>query len=59
MVNAQYNLLEFFKIEKLICCMGGSMGGMQVLQFVSNFPDKAKMQYQLLVLKSFSTKYCF
>ncbi len=41
MVNAQYNLLEYFKIEKLFCVIGGSMGGMQVLQFVSNFPDKA------------------
>ena len=41
MVNAQYNLLEYFKIEKLFCVIGGSMGGMQVLQFVSNFPNKA------------------
>ena len=42
MVNAQYNLLEFFKIEKLYSVLGGSMGGMQVLQFVANFPDKTK-----------------
>ena len=41
MVNAQYHLLEFFKIEKLFSVVGGSMGGMQVLQFVSNFPDKS------------------
>ena len=41
MVNAQYHLLEFFKIEKLFSITGGSMGGMQVLQFVSNFPDKS------------------
>ena len=41
MVNAQYNLLEYFEIEKLFCVIGGSMGGMQVLQFVSNFPNKA------------------
>ena len=38
MVNAQYHLLEYFKIEKLFSVIGGSMGGMQVLQFVSNFP---------------------
>ena len=49
MVNAQYNLLDFFKIEKLFAVIGGSMGGMQVLQFVSNFPNKAKLQFQLLV----------
>ncbi len=41
MVNAQYHLLEFFKIKKLFSVVGGSMGGMQVLQFVSNFPDKS------------------
>ena len=41
MVNAQLNLLEFFSIEKLFSVVGGSMGGMQVLQFISNFPDKA------------------
>ena len=42
MVNAQYNLLEFFKIDKLFCVTGGSMGGMQVLQFVANYPNKTK-----------------
>jgi homoserine O-acetyltransferase len=42
MVNAQYNLLEFFDIEKLFSVIGGSMGGMQVLQFASNFPNKVK-----------------
>ena len=42
MVNAQYNLLDFFKIDKLFSVMGGSMGGMQVLQFVANFPNKTK-----------------
>ena len=42
MVNAQYNLLEFFKIDKLFCVTGGSMGGMQVLQFVANYPNKSK-----------------
>ena len=31
MVNAQYNLLEHFEIEKLFAVTGGSMGGMQVL----------------------------
>ena len=40
MVNAQINLLDFFGIKKLFSVVGGSMGGMQVLQFISNFPDK-------------------
>ena len=42
MVNAQVNLLDHFKIKKLFSVIGGSMGGMQVLQFVSNFPDKTQ-----------------
>ena len=42
MVNAQVNLLDFFGIKKLFSVIGGSMGGMQVLQFISNFPNKAK-----------------
>ena len=41
-VNAQINLLDFFGIEKLFSVVGGSMGGMQVLQFISNFPNKAR-----------------
>ena len=41
MVNAQYELLNYFKIEKLFSVIGGSMGGMQVLQFISNYPDKS------------------
>ena len=41
MVNAQYNLLDLFKIEKLFSVIGGSMGGMQVLQFISNFPNRS------------------
>ena len=42
MVNAQYFLLKHFKIEKLFCVTGGSMGGMQVLQFVANYPHIAQ-----------------
>ena len=41
-VNAQVNLLDHFGIKKLFSVVGGSMGGMQVLQFVSNFPERAK-----------------
>jgi homoserine O-acetyltransferase/O-succinyltransferase len=56
MVNAQYNLLNFFKIEKLFAVMGGSMGGMQVLQFVSNFPDKAKIAIPIACTSSHSAQ---
>jgi len=56
MVNAQYNLLEFFKIEKLFAVTGGSMGGMQVLQFVSNFPDKAKIAIPIATTSNHSAQ---
>ncbi len=40
MVKAQNYLLEHLGINKLLAVTGGSMGGMQVLQFTSLFPDK-------------------
>ncbi len=56
MVNAQKNLLDFFKIEKLFCVIGGSMGGMQVLQFVSNFPDKTRTAIPIACTASHSAQ---
>jgi len=56
MVNAQYNLLEFFKIDKLFSVTGGSMGGMQVLQFVANFPDKTKTAIPIACTASHSAQ---
>ena len=40
MVKAQIYLLEYLDIDKLLAVTGGSMGGMQVLQFASSYPDK-------------------
>ena len=40
MVKAQESLLEYLDIKKLLCVLGGSMGGMQLLQFCSLYPDK-------------------
>ena len=56
MVNAQINLLEHFQIEKLFAVVGGSMGGMQVLQFVSNFPDKTKTAIPIACTSSHSAQ---
>lgn len=38
MVNVQKQLIEQVGIERLLCVIGGSMGGMQVLQWASQFP---------------------
>ena len=40
MIRAQESLLEHFKINKLLSVLGGSMGGMQLLQFCALYPDK-------------------
>ena len=40
MVKAQEALLDHFEIKKLLCALGGSMGGMQLLQFCASFPDR-------------------
>ena len=40
MVRAQAMLVERLGIEKLFCVVGGSMGGMQVLQWSVAFPER-------------------
>jgi homoserine O-acetyltransferase len=42
MVNAQRHLIDHLGIEKLLCVAGGSMGGMQVLQWVASYPDRVR-----------------
>jgi homoserine O-acetyltransferase len=42
MVVAQRNLIDHLKIEKLLSVVGGSMGGMQVLQWMVSYPDRIR-----------------
>jgi len=39
MVNAQKYLIDYLGIEKILCIAGGSMGGMQVLQWTVSYPQ--------------------
>ena len=39
MVRAQHLLVESFGIETLFCVIGGSMGGMQVLEWAASYPE--------------------
>ena len=39
MVNAQYLLVKYLKIDKLLAVAGGSMGGMQALQWSILYPE--------------------
>ena len=40
MVRAQAKLIDRLGIESLFCVLGGSMGGMQVLQWAASYPDR-------------------
>jgi len=40
MVRAQAMLIDHLGIETLFCVAGGSMGGMQVLQWAASFPER-------------------
>ena len=42
MVNAQKYLIENLGIQKLLSVIGGSMGGMQVLQWMVSYPEKTQ-----------------
>lgn len=42
MVSAQRELVLHLGIEKLLCVAGGSMGGMQALDWATRFPDMVK-----------------
>ncbi len=42
MVNAQLHLVNHLGIEKLLTVIGGSMGGMQVLQWMISYPNRIR-----------------
>jgi len=41
-VEAQRHLIDYLGIEKLLAVVGGSMGGMQVLQWMVAYPDRIR-----------------
>lgn len=42
MVNAQRHLIDHLGIDKLLAVIGGSMGGMQVLQWMISYPERIR-----------------
>jgi homoserine O-acetyltransferase len=40
MVNAQSHLIDSLGIKRLLCVVGGSMGGMQAMQWTIAYPDR-------------------
>ena len=43
MVNLQKKLIDHLGIEKLLCVVGGSMGGMQVLEWATKYSERVKL----------------
>lgn len=43
MVNAQKALIDHLGIKQLMCVVGGSMGGMQALQWAVSYPDMVRL----------------
>lgn len=42
MVKVQKHLIDHLKIDQLLSVAGGSMGGMQALEWIAAYPDKVK-----------------
>lgn len=42
-VRAQEKLIDHLGISELLCVVGGSMGGMQVLQWTVSFPERVRL----------------
>jgi homoserine O-acetyltransferase/O-succinyltransferase len=42
MVNVQKHLIDHLKIDRLLSVAGGSMGGMQALEWLVSYPDRLK-----------------
>jgi homoserine O-acetyltransferase len=54
MVRAQKHLIDHLGIEKLLTVAGGSMGGMQVLEWASRYPDRIQSAIPIATTASHS-----
>jgi homoserine O-acetyltransferase len=56
MVNAQKMLIDHLGIERLLCAIGGSMGGMQVLQWVVSYPEMVRLAVPIATTSKLSAQ---
>jgi homoserine O-acetyltransferase len=56
MVNTQKVLIDHLGIDQLLCVVGGSMGGMQVLQWVVSFPDRVRLAIPIATTSKLSAQ---
>lgn len=56
MVNAQRELIDHLGIDQLLCAVGGSMGGMQVLQWVVSYPERIRLAIPIATTSKLSAQ---
>jgi homoserine O-acetyltransferase len=56
MVNAQRALIDHLGIDQLLCAVGGSMGGMQVLQWVVTYPERIRLAIPIATTSKLSSQ---
>jgi homoserine O-acetyltransferase len=56
MVNTQAMLIDHLGIKQLLCVVGGSMGGMQVLQWVVSYPDRVRLAIPIATTSKLSAQ---
>ena len=56
MVNAQWHLIQHLEIPKLLAVTGGSMGGMQALQWAISYPEMVKSSIVIAAASSISAQ---
>ncbi len=56
MVNTQRVLIDHLGIDQLLCAVGGSMGGMQVLQWVVSYPERVRLAIPIATTSKLSSQ---
>jgi homoserine O-acetyltransferase/O-succinyltransferase len=56
MVNTQRVLIDHLGIDQLLCAVGGSMGGMQVLQWVVSYPERIRLAIPIATTSKLSAQ---
>jgi homoserine O-acetyltransferase len=56
MVNTQKVLIDHLGIDQLLCVVGGSLGGMQVLQWVVSCPERVRLAIPIATTSKLSAQ---
>jgi len=56
MVNVQRVLMDHLGIDRLLCVIGGSMGGMQVLEWVARYPRRVRLAIPIATTSKLSAQ---